>query len=993
MIQSQLVTRMFRKPTPVLIAAIMAIGLLACASRGLAANLTWTNGNDVWTSPTAWTTNQATGLDPVTATNITCGVGAVSNVTATCVGGNGVPSTGDLAFFTNNANPKVSFTSSPTLSTLVFSNALATMGSSASTLTVTGALRIAQSENTTATVYWAGGTLAVTNTAHASVVQIGSGSNSVGALFVTNGTLVCDHNFPGSSVFRGILLGTASAGKLVISGPGVVTNAIGATPTLTLNGGSGVGAGSQLVITNGGRLFLAGATMVLSNGLVLVSDPGSYMTNADGSGPGTGAIIIGGALGPGRSALIVSNGASVWAAGTITIGRTGSSFNTGVVVGAGSKLISGPAGFFQVGSSTGATNNDLVVYDGGYLNCGGGTFTISDSALCRDNSLHMGGVGAMSTGVVVFVRNNSGSQNNTIVVTNAVFAASQISSLGLGANLLSVLSKGTVILSNQYAVSATLTNVLTVSAPTSTVSINAGTISVVSGSNALGVVIGNGSLSFGNTLIITNGGKLLSELGTIGASSSFNTGVVAGVGSVWSNFTAGAGYVTSNSLSIGGGTTANGTRNFLVVRDGARLVNNGSLDIGDSASSTFNSAFFGGPGAPAVIVNSGFVDVGGASGTSGNSLTISNASLTCDTLNVGGAGTNRINNTLTFNGGTIAANFVKVRESNTFVFAAGTLSAGSMDTDPGANSSNEFIVGDGTSAAYYDMVAGDTGYHVFGSPGLVVTNGASLRGSGTLTGTLTVLGTFVPGFANAVGSVFSSNSLTFGSSAVLNYDLGTNSDSVTVNGNLALGSSTLNVSDSGGFGAGTYVLFTHTNTVTAPPGTLTVGTLPAGFTAVVSNDVPNAQVLLVVSSTGGGNPYSTWLTHYGLAGGNALGTADPDADGMNNTNEFLAGFNPTSNAAYLHVISILKSGSDMNITYLGANGDTTYSGGPAIRTNVLEFTTGTVNGSYSTNGFASTGQTNILSGGTGAGLVTNMVDSGGATNKPSRYYRVRVLLP
>src|ERR1039457_34143 len=236
-------------------------------------------------------------------------------------------------------------------------------------------------------------------------------------------------------------------------------------------------------------------------------------------------------------------------------------------------------------------------------------------------------------------------------------------------------------------------------------------------------------------------------------------------------------------------------------------------------------------------------NVGGGSGTSGNSLTISNASLNCDTLNVGGAGTNRVNNTLVFNGGTISANYVRVRLSNTVVFTAGTLSAGGLDIDPGANNSNVFVVGDGTSAAYYDMEAGGTGYHNFSNGGLVVTNGASLRGSGTLTGTMTVLGTFVPGFANAVGSIFSSNSLTFGSSAVLNYDLGTSSDSVTVNGNLALGNSTLNVSDSGGFGAGTYVLFTHTNTVTAPPGTLTVGTLPAGFTAVVSNDVPNAQVL------------------------------------------------------------------------------------------------------------------------------------------------------
>ena len=82
----------------------------------------------------------------------------------------------------------------------------------------------------------------------------------------------------------------------------------------------------------------------------------------------------------------------------------------------------------------------------------------------------------------------------------------------------------------------------------------------------------------------------------------------------------------------------------------------------------------------------------------------------------------------------------------------------------------------------------------------------------------------------------------------------------------------------------------------------------------------------------------------------------------------------------------------MNVTYLGANGDSTYAGGPASRTNVLEFATGAADDSYSNN-FVSTGQTNILSGGTGSGVVTNMIDPGGATNTPSRFYRVRVLVP
>ncbi len=997
MTQLQPITRIFQKSTPTLIAAVVAVVLLASAPRSLAFNLTWTNGNDTWNSTTAWTTNQASGIDTNGLTNVVCSAGFVSNVTATCAGGTGgIPSTGDTAFFTNSSNPNVTVTGSTNVSSIVFSNTLVTMSAGVSTLTVTGALRIATDSSTMATVYWGGGTLAVTNANHGSVIQIGTGSNSVGTLFITNGTVICDENNPGSSVGRSILLGTASSGKLVVSGTGIVTNGIGCFGTLTLNGGSSPGSGSQLIVTNGGKVFLSGSIYVLSNGLVLVSGPTSSVTNSDGLGAGTGGITIGAALGLGNSTLIISNGANVWGSGTITIGRSGSAGNTGIVVGAGSKFVSGPLGFFQIGATAGGSSNDLSISDGGFLNCGGGTFTISDSANCINNSLHMGGVGAMSTGLVTYIRNNSGSSFNTIVVTNAVLACSQISSLGFGNNILSVLSKGTVLFSNQYAVvngTTILTNVLTISAPSSSISINAGTISAVSDSNALGVVIGNGSLSTGASLIITNGGKLLSELGTVGSSSSFCTGIVAGVGSIWSNVTAGVGFVNTNSISVGGGTTFSGSKNFLVVRDGATLVNNGSLDIGDSASTTFNTAVFGGPGAPAVIINNGFVDVGGASGTSGNTLIVTNASLTCDTLNVGGPGTNRLNDTLFFNGGTIVANTVRVRPTNTFAFAAGTLSAGSMQTDSGANSSNVFIVGDGVSAAFYDMAASDTGYHEFGSPGLVVTNGASLRGNGTLIGTTTVLGTFVPGFAGAVGSIFSSNSLSFGNSAVLNYDLGTSSDSVTVNDNLKLGG-TLNISDAGGFGPGNYTLFTYAGVLSAS-GTLTVGTTPNGSLTYAINTNTAGLVILQVTGSGGGDAFTTWQTHYfGGNTGTASGNADPFGKGMSNTNQFLAGFNPTSAAAYLHITAIAKTNgnTDIRVNYLGASGDSTYTGGPASRTNVLEFTTGS-GGSYNSNNFASTGQTNILSGGVGLGTLTNMVDPGGAVASPTRYYRVRVLVP
>jgi hypothetical protein len=141
------------------------------------------------------------------------------------------------------------------------------------------------------------------------------------------------------------------------------------------------------------------------------------------------------------------------------------------------------------------------------------------------------------------------------------------------------------------------------------------------------------------------------------------------------------------------------------------------------------------------------------------------------------------------------------------------------------------------------------------------------------------------------------------------------------------------------------------------------------------------------------DPFTLWQTHYFTGSPlNSSPNADPLGKGIINTNQFLAGFNPTNSAAYPHILSIAKANTtNAVITYLGASGDSSYSPGFASRTNVLEFTTGTGNGSY-LNNFVSTGQTNILSGGTGLGTVASFIQTNGATG-PARYYRVHVLAP
>jgi hypothetical protein len=87
--------------------------------------------------------------------------------------------------------------------------------------------------------------------------------------------------------------------------------------------------------------------------------------------------------------------------------------------------------------------------------------------------------------------------------------------------------------------------------------------------------------------------------------------------------------------------------------------------------------------------------------------------------------------------------------------------------------------------------------------------------------------------------------LTLSRSTAQNFSLGTNSGKVVVNGTLTL-NSTLNIFDGGGFGPGTYTLFTCTGGGLLTNETPTLNTTPPGFSCYITN--PPGQVQLVVSS-------------------------------------------------------------------------------------------------------------------------------------------------
>jgi hypothetical protein len=106
---------------------------------------------------------------------------------------------------------------------------------------------------------------------------------------------------------------------------------------------------------------------------------------------------------------------------------------------------------------------------------------------------------------------------------------------------------------------------------------------------------------------------------------------------------------------------------------------------------------------------------------------------------------------------------------------------------------------------------------------------------------------------------------------------------------------------------------------------------------------------------------------------------DPDHDGFTNLEEYQAGTDPQDfNSTPLRITSIVKQGNDVLLTWNTAAG----------KSNLIQFTKGTANGSYSNN-FADLSPVIIVS---GVGLTsTNYLDVGGATNKPARYYRARLV--
>jgi hypothetical protein len=171
---------------------------------------------------------------------------------------------------------------------------------------------------------------------------------------------------------------------------------------------------------------------------------------------------------------------------------------------------------------------------------------------------------------------------------------------------------------------------------------------------------------------------------------------------------------------------------------------------------------------------------------------------------------------------------------------------------------------------------------------------------------------------------------------------------------------------------------------TANVSALAVGTnvltVIATDNAVPAHKLTNTWHVIYANSAFDGNGDAlpdAWQIQYfnSVSSLDAAPTADPDGDGLTNLREFQTGTDPTNSLSVLRITAIAQEGDDIRVTW-------TMGGG---KTNALQATAGDIDGSF-TNTFADLFiVTNTV------GSVTNYLDTGGATNAPARYYRVRLV--
>jgi len=454
---------------------------------------------------------------------------------------------------------------------------------------------------------------------------------------------------------------------------------------------------------------------------------------------------------------------------------------------------------------------------------------------------------------------------------------------------------------------------------------------IISGvsSNWIGSDYVVGSNTASDALQILNGGVLSNGFGVVGyeTNASNNSALVSGTGSVWSNrnllIVGYHGLANSLIISNGGRVIVNDTsmvgfnlsNRVVVTGNGSLWYNGGSLSIGSSSSGNSLVISHGGQVKCGAVASFYYGIIGRDSGSSNNTVLVTDPNsiwTNSNGLYVGYQGSG--NGLIVSNGGVVVGTWGIVGlwgGSSNYVLVTGV---GSLWNGGGTNSigtsgfGNSLIISNGG-----EVIAGGDDFTGCGTLGgsnnsaRVVDGGVWRCRSSLFIGGAAPFAP--PGWNNTLtiagGTVFATNLI-----VVCGNSIQVDSGAVFITN--ASATAGLNVRGTFTINGGTLVTdklvvtnacgrFIHTG------GNLLLGT-------VVLN--PN------LSAVGDGIPNS-WKQQNGLDPFDPnLGSQDPDGDGLSNLQEYFAGTSPTNAASALRIIGVVPEGNNLRVTWATAAGKT-----------------------------------------------------------------------
>jgi autotransporter-associated beta strand protein len=320
------------------------------------------------------------------------------------------------------------------------------------------------------------------------------------------------------------------------------------------------------------------------------------------------------------------------------------------------------------------------------------------------------------------------------------------------------------------------------------------------------------------------------------------------------------------------GSSVNGIGGAAITFNTGSLVNNSTITLGGGtaslatgASVLFNNGSHAG--------NSTITANGGANGGGGATISIINSYGDTAQIIANAGSTVDIFIQSTFNSGNISLG--SIEGAGKFLLRGAHLTTGSrnlsttvsgpiVDNPPGSATGGRLTkVGTGTltlagTNTYTGLTTINQGMlNVTGSlagGGVAVNNGGTLGGTGTIGGLVTVASGAHVAPGNSIGTITMGGGLTTNAGSILDFELGAPSTgdkiNVTLTGGLTLLGGTVNLTNAGGLGAGTYTLIDYVGALGGGVGNLALGAQPAGFNYSLVNNAGSTSIDLTVSAAG-----------------------------------------------------------------------------------------------------------------------------------------------